>query len=85
MNWVKEKSQYAIADILMLGKIKVARVYYDSLRNRDDPKAHAADCFLPGIKNHGHLDNFVTSEEAKAAAERAVEAWMARAEVCPIH
>lgn len=74
MNWVTKTGKYETGEDLKLGKVKIGSAHYNSLRSKDDPRAYRASCELPGMERLNSLQ-YVTIEEAKAAAEERVRVW----------
>lgn len=79
MEWKTLTGRFENGQALYLGKFRVATVYWNSGRNRNDPHTHAANIALPGMKkefcNHVHL----SLDDAKQHVEEIVKAWVTRA------
>ncbi len=74
MKWSITKDKMWGGEALYLGKWVVARAFYSST-SQSNPLKYEARLFLPGLKET--LNRTATLEESKAAAERAVQYWVA--------
>jgi hypothetical protein len=73
-EWKDSESRYSNGKNLMLGKMRVACVFYDGSVSKGSVNVYALTTSMDGIK--AHLGHFLTEEEAKTKAESVLNHWV---------
>jgi hypothetical protein len=63
-----DMGQYSSGQFILLGKLKVARYFYNGMRSKDDPKVYRVEGLIPTIKSH--ITDVETEAEAIAVLEQ---------------
>jgi len=69
-------------ELLYIGRVRVASVFYDACTSRDDPKKYAVHFLLPGLSESG-FKHFEKQRDAMHRCETLLKAWLERAELEP--
>lgn len=73
-EWVNAEGIYSSGKNLLLGKAKMAYVYYNGGISRDNPNKYSITTAMPGIKSR--LGDYATEQEAMVKAEAVLTHWI---------
>lgn len=76
MEWKTLTGRFENGQAFYLNKIRVATVYWNSGRNKNDPNTHAVSIELPGMKKEVTCSTHPSEQAAKQYVEAVVKRWV---------